>query len=83
MNIQVYDMIQARLKKICASEYDKTPKTRKGKLKGPLQYSETVGQLIELSSAVLDMSAKDAEHVAHEITHGSIQDAFLRANPNA
>tara|TARA_R100000655_G_scaffold35713_2_gene69430 strand:+ start:9211 stop:9462 length:252 start_codon:yes stop_codon:yes gene_type:complete len=83
MNNQVYDMIQARLKRICASEYEQAPKTRKGKLKSPLQYSETVEQLIELSSAVLDMSAKDAEHVCYEITHGSIQDAFLRANPNA
>jgi hypothetical protein len=82
MNIQshVYDQIQARLKRICASEYNSAPKTRKGYLKRPLQYSETVGRLVKLSSAVLDMNAKDAEHVSYEITHGETQNAFLQAN---
>ena len=77
---QVYDQIQTRLQRICASEYNSAPKTRKGCLKKPLQYSETVEQLIKLASAVLDMSAKDSQGVSHEITHGEFQNAFLQAN---
>ena len=79
MNNQVYYQIQARLKRICASEYNAAPKTRKGYLKKPLQYSETVEQLVELSSAVLGMSAKEAEGVSHEITHGEFQHVFLQS----
>ena len=75
---QVYGQIQARLKRICASEYNAALKTRKGYLEKPLQYSETVEQLIKLASAVLDMSARDAEHVSYEITHGEFQNAFFR-----
>ena len=81
MNIQdkVYNQIQTRMKTICASEYNATPKTRKGYLKRPLQYSGMVDDLVKLASAVLDMSEKDAEHVFYDLTHGEIQHTFLQA----
>ena len=81
MSIQdkVYNQIQNRIKTICASEYNTAPKTRKGYLKRPLQYSGMVDDLVQLSSAVLDMSEKDAEHVFYDLTHGEIQHTFLQA----
>ena len=81
MSIQdkVYNQIQTRIKTICASEYNAAPKTRKGYLKRPLQYSGMVDDLVKLASAVLDMSEKDAEHVFYDLTHGEIQHTFLQA----
>ena len=81
MSIQekVYDQIQARIKTICLSEYNAAPKTRKGYLKRSLRYSGIVDDLVKLSSAVLDMSDKDAEHVFYDLTHGEIQHTFLQA----
>ena len=81
MSIQdkVYTQIQARIKTICASEYSAAPKTRKGYLKRPLQYSGIVEDLVKLASAVLDMSEKDAEHTFYDLTHGEIQHTFLQS----
>ena len=81
MSIQdkVYTQIQTRIKTICASEYSATPKTCKGYLKRPLQYSSIVEDLVKLASAVLNMSDKDAEHVFYDLTHGEIQHTFLQA----
>ena len=76
---QVYKQIQARIQTICASEYNQAPKTRKGHLKRPLQYSAIVKELIAIASAVLDMNDREAESVCHEITHGEFQEAFLKA----
>lgn len=76
---QVYNLIQTRIKTICASEYSTSPKTRKGYLKRSLQYSSIVEDLVKLASAVLDMSDEDAEHVFHDLTHGEIQHTFLQA----
>ena len=76
---KVYTQIQTRIKTICASEYNAAPKTRKGYLKRPLQYSGIVDDLVKLSSAVLDMSEKDAEHVFYDLTHGEIRHTFLHA----
>ena len=76
---KVYTQIQARIKTICASEYSTAPKTRKGYLKRPLQYSGIVEDLVKLASAVLDMSEKDAEHTFYDLTHGEIQHTFLQA----
>ena len=76
---QVYNQIQARIQTICASEYNKAPKTRKGHLKSSLQYPAIVEELIALASAVLDMKDQDAESVCHEITHGEFQESFLKA----
>jgi len=76
---QVYKQIQARVQTICASEYNQVPKTRKGRLKRPLQYPAIVEELIALANAVLDMKDQDAESVCHEITHGEFQEAFLKA----
>ncbi len=76
---KVYNQIQTRIKTICASEYSTAPKTRKGYLKRPLQYSGIVEDLVKLASAVLDMSDKDAEHVFYDLTHGEIQHTFLQA----
>ena len=76
---KVYNQIQTRIKAICASEYSTAPKTRKGYLKRPLQYSGIVEDLVKLASAVLDMSEKDAEHTFYDLTHGEIQHTFLQA----
>jgi len=76
---QVYNQIQTRIETICMSEYSVAPKTRKGYLKRPLQYSSIVDDFVKLASAVLDMSDKDAEHVFYDITHGEIQHTFLQA----
>ena len=76
---QVYNQIQTRIKTICMSDYNAATKTRKGYLKRPLQYSSIVGDLVKLSSAVLDMSDEDAEHVSHDLTYGEIQHTFLQA----
>ena len=76
---QVYKQIQDRLKTICASEYKQAPKNPNGRLKRPLQYSAIVEELIALSSAVLGMNDREAESVCHEITHGELQEAFLKA----
>ena len=73
---QVYNQIQSRLKRICASEYSAAPKTKRGKLKRPLQYSADVDRLIELSSAVLSATEREAEQISAEITTGNIQHAF-------
>ena len=81
MNIQekVYNQIQTRIKTSCSSEYCNAPKTRKGYLRRPLQYSGIVKDLVELASAVLDMSEKDAEHAFYDLTHGETQHTFLKA----
>ena len=81
MSIQdkVYDQVQTRIKTICASEYNAASKTRKGYLRRPLKYSGMVDDLVKLSSAVLDMSEKDAEHVFYDLTHGEFQHKFLKA----
>jgi hypothetical protein len=76
---QIYSQIQARLARICSSEWDAAPKTKRGKLKRPLQYSETVDRLIELSSQVLSASDREAEAISFEVTNGSVQHAFLNA----
>ena len=76
---QVYNQLQTRIKTICMSEYNSAPKTRKGYLKKPLQYSGIVDDLVKLSSAVLDMSEKEAEYVLHDLTHGEPQHTFLQA----
>ncbi len=81
MSIQdkVYTQIQTRIKTICASEYSVAPKTRKGYLKRPLQYSSMIDDLVKLSSSVLNMSEKEAEYVFYDLTHGEIQHTFLQA----
>jgi len=76
---QVYTQIQARLARICSSEWEAAPKTKRGKLKRPLQYSETVDRLIELSSQVLSANDREAEAISFEVTNGSVQHAFLNA----
>lgn len=76
---KVYAQIQTRIKTICASEYSAAPKTSKGCLKRPLQYSGIVEDLVKLASAVLKMSEKDAEHTFYDLTHGEIQHTFLQA----
>ena len=76
---QIYNQIQTRIKTICMSEYNAAPKTRKGYLKRPLQYSSIIEDLVKLASAVLDMSEKDAEHTFYDLTHGEIQHTFLQA----
>ena len=76
---QIYSQIQARLARICSSEWEAAPKTKRGKLKRPLQYSETVDRLIELSSQVLSASDREAEAISAEVTNGSVQHAFLNA----
>ena len=75
---QVYDMIQARIARICASEYGNAlGKSKRARL--PIAYSETVHDLVKLSSDVLSMSASDAEGVAAQITHRRIDPKiFLR-----
>lgn len=77
MNVQeqVYHMIQSRLARICASEYRNALGKRKRGV--PIVYSETVHDLVRLSSTVLIMSASDAEGVAAQITNGEIQERFL------
>ncbi len=79
MQEQVYGAIQARLKRLCASEYRQAPKKRNGKLKAPLSYSGEVTRLLELSSKVLDSTPKAAETIMAEITTGAIQHKFLEA----
>tara|TARA_Y100001937_G_scaffold57672_1_gene79047 strand:- start:176 stop:436 length:261 start_codon:yes stop_codon:yes gene_type:complete len=76
---QVYNQIQIRIKTICETEYIAAPKTRKGYLKRPLQYSGIVDDLVKLSSAVLNMCEKDAEYVFYDLTHGEPQHTFLKA----
>lgn len=76
---QVYAQIQTRLARICASEWESAPKTKRGNLKRPLQYSATVDRLIDLSSQVLCSENSEAEAISAEITMGSIQNAFLNA----
>ena len=76
---QVYSQIQARLARICSSEWEAAPKTKRGKLKRPLQYSATVDRLIELSSQVISASTSEAEAISAEVTNGSLQNAFLKA----
>ena len=75
---QVYDMIQARIARICASEYCNALGKRK-RARLPVVYSETVHDLVKLSSDVLGMSASDAEGVAAQITTGEIQERFLNS----
>tara|TARA_R110000824_G_scaffold4135_1_gene19643 strand:+ start:479 stop:733 length:255 start_codon:yes stop_codon:yes gene_type:complete len=76
---QVYAQIQTRLARICASEWEAAPKTKRGNLKRPLQYSATVDRLIDLSSQVLCSENSEAEAISAEITTGSAQNAFLNA----
>lgn len=76
---QVYSQIQTRLARICSSEWEAAHKTKRGKLKRPLQYPAAVDRLIELSSLVIDASSSEAEAISAEITNGSVQHAFLNA----
>ena len=79
MNIQdqVYNLIQARLKRICFDTWTKAKKNRKGRLLGPLTYPADVDRLIELSHQILDMDQDQAEAIASEVTNGSIQNAYV------
>ena len=74
---QVYDMIQARIARICASEYGNALGKRR-RARSPIVYSETVHNLVRLSGDVLSMSASDAEGVAAQITTGEIQERLYR-----
>ena len=74
---QVYNLIQARLKRICFDTWTKAKKNRKGRLMGPLTYPADVDRLIELSSEVLDADRDQAEAIASEVTTGSIQNAYV------
>ena len=74
---QVYNLIQARLKRICFDTWTKAEKNRKGRLMGPLTYPADVYRLIELSSEVLDADRDQAEAIASEVTTGSIQNAYV------
>jgi hypothetical protein len=74
---QVYNLIQARLKRICHNTWTKAKKNRKGRLMGPLTYPAEVDRLIELSSEVLDVDRDQAEAIASEVTTGSIQNAYV------
>jgi hypothetical protein len=74
---QVYNLIQARLKRICFAQWTKAKKNRKGRLMGPLTYPADVDRLIELSSEVLDADRDQAEAIASEVTTGSIQNAYV------
>ena len=75
---QVYDMIQSRIARICASEY-KNALGKRTRARLPIVYSETVHDLVKLSSDVLSMNASDAEGVAAQITTGEINERFLNS----
>jgi len=74
MSIQehVYNAAQAKLARLCHSQWLKAKKNRSGRLLKPLQYCEEVSRLIEISNASLEATDDKAEGFMSEMTTGGI-----------
>ena len=76
---QVYGAIQAKLARLCASEYRSHAAKHKNRKKlPPLTYGAEVKRLLELSSEVLGATSDEAEGIMVEVTSGAIDYAVLK-----